>query len=95
MKSYKIVVRTKELYHVFIPVSNLRKSNGILTLGMDKFENRHELVRELYINLPNLEVGVKSTDYIDQHVENVKPILIHSNAWSGRTGGSHVDDYVL
>ncbi|TVP39357.1 fused DSP-PTPase phosphatase/NAD kinase-like protein [Candidatus Nitrosocosmicus arcticus] len=29
---------------------------------------------------PNLEVLVKTTDYIDKHVENEKPVLIHCNA---------------
>ncbi|TVP41023.1 protein-tyrosine phosphatase family protein [Candidatus Nitrosocosmicus arcticus] len=35
---------------------------------------------------PNVEVLVKTTDYINNHIENGKPVLVHCNAGRGRTG---------
>lgn len=35
---------------------------------------------------PSLDVLVKTVDYIQNHIENGKPVLVHCNAGRGRTG---------
>jgi len=35
---------------------------------------------------PDLDVLIKTIDYMDNHIEHHKPVLIHCNGGHGRTG---------
>lgn len=35
---------------------------------------------------PDLDVLIKTIDYLDKHIEQGKPVLIHCNGGHGRTG---------